>query len=384
MSQTRADVLTVLNALVSDPRDQKWTPAQKNHAINQALQDVVSSESIPYVRTTSISLRDREYTYEFPEDMLEPIAMMFQDIEGQVIMSSGWKSLLQSTDFGFFNQSSDSSAFWQQARDLSGHITLRDIVSDNQFIFVPYYEAEDHTSATVTRSSTMPTSASEGEVWVDQFENENLIYACSETYQTTTDQASITISTDYLPGTVDLVMTYDVAVVKYVEVVLVDGGASGTSSVAITGDADSRSNPLTYTFTLYENNNSNDDIIALAPANLTITGASSTRGEIIPTVFELENPAAAKWIQQVLHLRYVAIFPRLNTDEDTLPSELPVLIREGDCLAYIAAYKLLISVKGDERLLIMSREYRKEAQDILNRCRRHRSGNMPPFDLSPA
>jgi len=90
MSQTRADVLTVLNALVSDPRDQKWTPAQKNHAINQALQDVVSSESIPYVRTTSISLRDREYTYEFPEDMLEPIAMMFQDIEGQVIMSSGW------------------------------------------------------------------------------------------------------------------------------------------------------------------------------------------------------------------------------------------------------------------------------------------------------
>jgi hypothetical protein len=218
---------------------------------------------------------------------------------------------------------------------------------------------------------------------VDQYQDENYVYTCDESYSASADLATATLSSEYLPGTVDLVFTYDVPGIKHVQVVLVNAGATGSSSVAITGDADDRANPLTYTFTLYENNNSNNDIRDLAPANLTITGASVTRGEITPTVFELENPAAAKWIQQVLHLRYVAIFPKLNTDEDTLPSELPVLIREGDCLAYIAAYKLLISVKGDERLLIMSREYRKEAQDILNRCRRHRNGGFT-FDLSPA
>jgi hypothetical protein len=384
MSQTRLDVLTTINVLVSDPNNQKWTKAQKVHFLNQALQDVVSSESIPYIRTAEIPLRDREYEYEFPEDMLEPLAMMFQDIEGSVVMSTGWKSMLNSSDYGYIGDPSDPAVFWRVNRDVSGHVTLRDIVSDNKFIFVPYYEAEDHTSATVTRSSALPSTAIEGEVWVDQFESENLIYACSESYQAGADQATITIDSGYLPGSTDLVMTYDVAGVKYVNVVLSRAGASGVSSVAITGDADDRSNPLTYTFNLYDDNNSNDVIIALNPTNLTVTGSDATSGTLVETSFELENPAASKWIQQVLHLRYVAIFPKLSNDEDELPLELPVLIREGDCLAYIAASKILMSMKGDERLLIMGREYRKEAKDVLDRCRKHRNGNMPPFDLSPA
>ena len=384
MSQTRLEVLTTLQMFVSDPNDQKWTKTQKVHAINQALSDVVSSESIPYVRTTSLPIRDREYEYLFPEDMLEPVALMFQDIEGSVVMSTSWKSMLNSAEFGYFNEPTDSTVFWNIPRDMSGHITLRDIVSDNKFIFVPYYEAEDHTSATVTRSSTLPTTATVGEVWVDQFEDEDYVYACNESYQDTADQASITVSSDYLPGTTDLLMTYDNTGVKYVEVVLVDGGATGTSAVVITGDADDRANPLTYTFTLYDNNNSNDDIIALAPTDLTITGSDATAGPMVATSFELVNPAASKWTQQVLHLRYVAIFPKLANDEDTLPLELPVLIREGDCLAYIAAHKLLMSLKGDERLLIMAREYNKTARDILDRCRMHRNNNGPPFDISPA
>jgi len=97
----------------------------------------------------------------------------------------------------------------------------------------------------------------------------------------------------------------------------------------------------------------------------------------------LLNPAESKWVQQVLHLRYSAILPKLTTDADTLPSELPVLIREGDCIAYIAAYKLLATMKGDERWVIMGRSYKKSADDILDRCRQHRNGGGPAFDLSP-
>jgi len=384
MSQSRSQALTTINVLVSDPNNQKWSKDYKVHFLNQALQDVVSSQSIPYVRTTSIELRDRNYEYEFPADMLEPVAMMFQDIEGSIIMSSSWQSMASTANSGHYGTLESPETFWNVPRNASGHIQLRDIVSDNKFVFVPYYDADDHTSSTVTRSEVLPTTATEGNVWVDQYESENYVYVCNTSYSDATDQASGTIRpAEFLPGSTDLLFTYDQLGIKHVEVVLVDGGVTGTSSVAITGDADDRANPLTYTFTLYDDDNSNDSIIALAPTDLTITGSDATAGTMLETSVELSNPAADNWTQQVIHLRYVAIFPPLSNDEDLLPDELPVLIREGDCLAYIAASKLLDTLKGDERWLIMGRTYMKNAVDILNRCRQHRKGGGPPFDVSP-
>jgi hypothetical protein len=383
MSQTRSDVLTTLNVLVSDPNNQKWTATQKVHFINQALQDVVSSMSLSYIRTHDIALRDRNYEYEFPEDMLQLVAMMFQDIEGAIVMSSSWRSMITDSEYGYSGVPGSPEVFWNIPRNASGHITMRDLVSDNKFIFTPYYEAETYTTSQVKRSEDLPSSSSEGDIWVDQYQDENYVYTCDEAYSADADLATATLSSEYLPGTVDLVFTYDVPGIKHVQVVLVNAGATGSSSVAITGDADDRANPLTYTFTLYLNNNSNDDIIALAPTDLTIGGASATRGVMTATSVELENPAASKWTQQVLHLRYVAIFPKLTNDTDLLPAELPVLIREGDCLAYIAAAKLLDTMKGDERWVIMSRTYKKDSEEILNRCRKHRNGGGPAFDLSP-
>lgn len=383
MSQTRSDVLTTINVLVSDPNNQKWTAPQKVHFLNQALQDIVSSLTISYVRTTDIAIRDREYEYEFPSDMLQPVAMMFQNIEGSIVMSSSWRSMITDSEYGYSGVPGNPEVFWNIPRNASGHISIRDLVSDNKFVFVPFYQAETYTQSLVTRSEDLPSSASAGDVWVDQYESENYVYACDTTYTAAADLATATLSSEYLPGAVDLVFTYDVPGVKHIQVVSVSAGATGTSSVAITGDADDRANPLTYTFTLYDDDNSNDDIIALAPANLTITGASATVGSMTATSVELENPAASKWTQQVLHLRYVAMFPKLSNDTDVLPSELPVLIRDGDCLAYIAAAKLLDTMKGDERWIIMSRTYKKDYAEILDRCRQHRNGGGPAFDLSP-
>jgi len=383
MSQTRADILNTLNIFVSDPKDQKWESTQKIHFINQALQDVVSSRSMPYIRTVDLALRDREYEYEFPADMLEPIAMMFQDIEGSIVMSSSWRSMINDSDYGYSGTPGNPEIFWNIPRSASGHITLRDIVSDNKFIFVPYYEAESHTASTVTRSSELPNTANENDIWVDLFNNENYVYMANESYSAAADQANVTLSAEYLPGSTDLVFTYDIPGIKHVQIVMNNIGTVGTSTVSITGDADDRSSPLPYTFSLYDNDNSNNTIIALAPADLTITGSDFNTGSMTPTSATLINPAETKWVQQVLHLRYAAIFPKLTNDTDELPAELPVLIRDGDCLAYIAAAKLLSAMKGDERWIIMGRTYKKEAEDILDRCRRHRNGNGPAFDLSP-
>lgn len=383
MSQTREQIRDTLDILLSDPKDQKWSETHKNHFINQALSDVVSSMSVPYVRTSDIAIRHDTYEYEFPDDMLEPLAMMLQDIEGEIIVSSSWRSLLGSIDSGNTMIPNDPTVFWETYNRASGYVTLRDIVSDNKFIFTPKYDA-DLLNVTVYEQDNLPSTASEDEIWVDSFGSENFVYKCSSTYDASSDQTTGTLAASYLPSATDLVFTYDITGVKYVKVVIVDGGSSGVASVAITGDADDRSDPLTYTFTIFDDT-SNNTIIALSPANLTITGAdASTSGSVTATSLDLDNPAEAKWTQQVIHLRYNAVFPGLSTDTDTLPDELHVLLRQSDCIAYIAAYKLLITVKGDERLIIMARQYKKEYESILERAHEHRMGSGPPFDLEPA
>ena len=383
MSQTTAQLLDTTRLFLSDMKDQKWTKAQKLHFINQALQDVISSESVPYVRVSELGIRDGEYEYLFPEDMLEPVAMMLQSIEGSVIVSSSWRSLLVNYDVENSLTSFDTSVFWQDAANASGHVTIRDIVSDNKFLFSPKYQADLY-NYTVHRQDNLPSAASEQAIWVDTFESENFVYQCNESYSDSADQASKTLSSGYLAGAVDLLFTYDTFGIKYVEVVMVNGGPSGTTTVAITGDADTRATPLTYTYTVFDDESSNDHIIALTPTGMTLTGSDATTDIIIDTSAELENVAAAKWTKQLIHLRYLAIFPALATDEDTLPLELPVLIRTGDCIPYIAAYKILDAVKGDERTLIMGRSFKRRADDIIKRSKEHRTGSMPPYDIEPS
>ena len=382
MTQTFIECIDTLRLLLSDPKDQKWTKAHKQKFLNRALTDIVSSEAVPYVRTMDIPIRDNEYEYEFPEDMLEPLAMMLQDIEGDIIVSSSWKSLVGDIESG--NTVIPDNVFWDTANRASGHVTLRDIVSDNKFLFTPKYQSDLH-SGTVVTSEDLPSSASEGDLWVDSYESENYVYLCNEGYNAAAEQANGVLLAGSLPSGVNLVFTYDVPGIKYVQIVVVDGGPTGAvSDPVITGNADDRSNPLTYTYTIYDDT-SNDTIIALTATDMTVTGSSAvTTGSVTDTSLDLENPADDRWTQQVIHFRYNAIFPKLVNDDDPLPSELPVLIREGDCLAYIAASKMLDTVKGDERMIIMSRQFKKEYENILERVHEHRMNSGPPYDLEPA
>jgi hypothetical protein len=383
MSQTRSDILETLRIFLSDPKDQKWSKAHKVKFLNQTIKDVISSEVIPYVRVAELPIRDYEYEYDFPEDMLEPIAMMFQNIEGAVVISSSWRSMVAESSIGSTLVPHDNSVFWQAANHSSGHISIRDLVSDNKFIFSPKYQAELY-NYYVRKQTTLPSAMGEKEIWVDTFGEENFVYQCNESYDSSADLASVTLDSDLLAGSTNLVFTYDIAGIKYIKVVVNNAGASGTSNVSTSGDANDRSNPLVYTFNIYDDDSSNNAIIALAPADLTITGADATVGSVIPTEAEFNNESAGKFTQQFIHLRYAAMLPALSNDDDPLHPELHALIREGDCIPYLAASKMLATVKGDERLIIMGRQYNKEAQAILDRVRQHRAGNGPPYDLEPS
>jgi len=381
MAQTLSDLLDTLNVLVSDPRNQKWTEAIKIRFINSALRDVVSSETKSYVRIEQISIRDVEYEYEFPADMLEAVAMMIQSIEGAVVVSSSWRSLLGNVQSNSLSPY-DSNIFWQVTNNFSGNVTLRDIVSDNKFIFSPYYNADDY-SANVLREAVIPATASVNDIWVDSFEDEMLVYKADTGYTAAADLTTVDIDASLRPSTVGLTFTYDTVGIKYVTVDIVRGGASGVSSVAVTGDADDRANPLTYTYTIFDDQSSNDTIIALTPAGLTVTGASATDGAFTEVTVDLLNPAADNWTAQTIHLRYIALYPPLANGTDELRPEIPPLIREGDCIPLIAAYKLLKGIKGDSFSINMYNSYKKEYQDVLERSHKHRMNSGPPNDIEP-
>jgi len=383
MSETLGETLTFLNVLVSDPNNQKWSYDIKKLFVNKAYKSVIASETLSYIRESDIQIRDEEYEYFFPTDMLEPVAILMQDLEGSVVVSSSWRSLLgESIEGGIASFPAESTQFWQLAANGSGYITLRDIVSDNKFIFSPHYDANNNAS-TVTKQIALPDSASVGDIWVDTLDDNKYVYKATENYNVLAEQAAYTIPNNVLAGSTDLVFTYDIAGAKYVQVVLNNLGASGVSTLTITGDADDRSNPLTYTYDLYESQSSNDAIISLTTGDMTVTGSDATNATFIPTSASLINPSESKWEPQYIHVRYTATFPALVNDVDEFRPEVPVLVREEDAIAYKAAYDLMSTMKGDQMIAIMANKYKKEYQNILERSHSHRVGNGPPNDLFP-
>lgn len=384
MSQTLAELITRLNELVSDPKDQKFTKASKVRALNTVLQDLISSKTQTYVRTHDVQFRDGEYIYEFPSDMIEPIGITFQDMTGQVVANSSWRGLVGNLTFSS-NAPYDSEIFWQNTAQNGGKFILRDIVPANQFVVTPVYTATDEGSTVVTQA-TMPTSASEGDIWVDSLDNENLVYRASETYSSLTDQAELTVAAEHLAGSTDLV--FKATTLGIVNIQIVITVTAGVASVATTGTG-TRSDPYVHTFSLPITDNSNDTIIALAATTVgagavTATGSDSTDGAMQGlSATSMENAAAELWTPQYIHIIYLATYPKLFNDDDELDESVHVLIREGDCIPLMAAVKLLKMVRGDQRLLIMQSQYTKDYEDILDRVRYHKALSGPPNDLEP-
>ena len=74
--------------------------------------------------------------------------------------------------------------------------------------------------------------------------------------------------------TTDLVFTNVSADETYINVAVVDGGASGTAALAITGSG-TEAAPYVYTFTIYDDENSNNDFISLLSGDLYLTASGA-------------------------------------------------------------------------------------------------------------
>jgi len=304
-------------------------------------------------------------------------------LTGQVIANSSWRGLVGNLEFTS-TQPYDSNVFWQATTEANGKLILRDIVPDNQFIITPLYDANLESNS-VVKQTTMPTSASEGDYWVDTLNDENYVYKATDNYSSTADQATLTIGAEALAAgtTTDLVFTAVATGLTYIQVAITT--TLSPAAVATTG-AGTRVDPYVITFSLPVTDNSNNTIIGLAATTgiVTATGADADFGALTDlAATDLENPASLYWEPRYIHLIYRAVYPKLVNTTDTLDESLSVLIREGDCIPLGAASKLLKMVRGDQRLMIMVSQYEKEFEDIIRRVRYHRRLTGAPCDLVP-
>jgi len=136
----------------------------------------------------------------------------------------------------------------------------------------PEWLASNGGTGTVTRGA-VPDTGIEGDVWVDE---SSYMYRCSTAYNSG--------STEYTLTTERSVPLEFVAVetTAYISVAIVDGGSSGAASLAKTGSGTFAS-PYLYTFTLYDDDSSNDSIIALlsGDAHLTANGSDANNVTVV-------------------------------------------------------------------------------------------------------
>jgi len=383
MSKTAAEIINKMGQLMGDNDDITFTRPEKLDEINTVNQDRISSDTLCFSKTATIQVRDKSNVYEFPEDLLQLKQMSIDELEGELVLPTTYNYLIRSTtgfDSNFHNNPREAEA---NTRSFIGGVKIyfRDLSPDNEFIFDPKFDGEKLTSGTAFRQPDIPTSANEKDVWIDTFNNQDFIFISKESYSI--DFAKLTVSAPELPGGTDLVFQAITIGVQYINVAFINAGASGTSSKTITGSG-TRSNPLLYTFNLFEDNNSNNAIISLlsGDTSLSASGSDITNGtfnEFSST--PLINQGQAQFEALNIFITYYATLPILSLESDELHPSIPTLIRTSHAIAYLAASGLIDTEDGGNKDLV--EKYEAKADEIISKAIGHRNKSSVPHDVVP-
>lgn len=176
-----------------------------------------------------------------------------------------------------------------------------------------------------TKDTSPPLVASVGDVFVDQSDGDK-IYVCETAYDSAGVERTLTITG---PGGVDITFT-TVSPHAPSELVIVDGGSSGSAGLARTGSG-TNADPYVYTFTLYDNSSSNDVMIALAGGQptLTATGSDANHG----SVENLQNQSfnddilQSYWFLKNIWAKFVAVPPEVTINDASFGAYIPPIIR---------------------------------------------------------
>lgn len=233
--------------------------------------------------------------------------------------------------------------------------------------------------STIIELSQVPNTATEGDKWIDTF-NQRDFYVARQTYGLTT--STLIIPASDRPGAVDLTFSAVNAGGDgdLIDVAIVNGGASGTAALVITGSGTTTDHFL-YTFTIYDNDGSNDAFITLlsGDSDLTASGADATNGTFNETTQVALTGAISFWRAVNVHLEYAAEIPEIIDPTADLNNSIPLDVLR--VLADELASRQLITDEGGDKNL--AGIYHDRFEKGVNRGIKHRSKAVVPTDVSP-
>jgi hypothetical protein len=308
-------------------------------------------------------------------------------IDSQIVLSESWRSLADQ-NVGVFN-SPDYQYKYQDPGDYRNytsnvHFTFRDLTSDNEFIIFPQFDADQLSGDNFTEADDLPDTANANDIWVDTFDDQDYMWACKTGYTAVAMTRTITAENRPTGTTADLVFSSIATGTQYINIAFLDAGPTGVSTLTITGSG-TRLSPYLYTFDLYDDDNSNNNVISLLSADLILAaaGADVTTGATYLefTSTPLTNPNLANWKPLNILVAYTALTPELSLLTDYLHPSLHPLFKSTDVIPYLAAYNLMLMIDGAD--LNRALAYRIKANDIIKRIKKHKRAGVPQKNLRP-
>ena len=141
--------------------------------------------------------------------------------------------------------------------------------------------------------------------------------------------------------------------------------------------------PFTYSFNLFEDDNSNDRVLNLLEKDLIVeaSGEDPITGDFIEVSEQtINHPFSCFWEPVNIVINYLAEHVNLVNDTDTIDPSVPLRIaRKG--LALLVAAELLENDEGGDKQLAAT--FRTKYKQSLDKSLGHRTRQAVPFDASP-
>lgn len=359
MTIKASDIISKVYLYLEDTEREQYTEAEVLSEINSVRREYISPKNVNYARKATIPIYDGQEIYTFPSDIIRMTHLYFKPFAGKQAIGENYLGS-------------------QEPTSVAELAIYRERVSANEFELLPALTAANLaviSGATgVCATGIVPDSGAVGDIWTDE---EGVIHHCSTAYST--GETTMTLTT----GRVTPLVFVAVEQNAYIEIAIVDGGASGTSAMAMSGTG-TYVDPYMYTFTLYDDDASNDAVIALlaGDANLTATGADATA--VTVTAYgstPLTRTSESNWTEFSLEMHYRAELPDFYGVNDELHPSIQNPLRSGEALAKLTAANLLTYARARPEMV---NAFRAEGMMILSENAYQTNRRMGPSGFRPA
>jgi len=357
VSVTAATIIDQVYLYLEDHNREQFTSTQVLKEINSVWREHISSINTPYSRRANLPIYNAREIYEFPSDIIRMTHCYLKLFDE--------KKRLEEAHFG----ASEPTALSQIA-------VYRERVSSNEFELLPAITLDmlsNLSRATgVTATGIVPSSGAVGDLWQDE---DDILHQCTSVYST--GETSLTLTS----GRSTPLKFTAVSQNAYIDVKIIDGGATGTSSKTFSGSG-TYASPYVYTFTLYDDNSSNNTVIAMLAGDsyLTASGTSATNVSVVAYgQTHLTRTSESNWTQMYLELHYRAELPDFYSETDEIHPSISNPMRSGEALAKLATANLLSYSRANPNVVA---GFRADGLSILSEARFQTNKRLGPTGFS--